>query len=70
MMGRHRQVSRVQLEKSDVLGTHPRTFFASVSLSSAMRVERLASADARWRCTLDSNFSSRLPRIYVVFYSC
>ena len=42
MMGRHRQVSRVQLEKSDVLVTHPRTDFAILlCLSSAMRVERL-----------------------------
>jgi hypothetical protein len=42
MMARHRQVSRVQLEKCDVLGTHPRKFFAFLlCLSSAMRVERL-----------------------------
>ena len=42
MMGRHRQVSRVQLQKCDVLDSHPRTFFAILlCLSSAMRVERL-----------------------------
>ena len=42
MMGRHRQVSRVQLQKCDVFGTHPRAFFAILlCLSSAMRVERL-----------------------------